>query len=159
MIENDYAGTIRRKMDDVYRNAGVGRGEKIERESRAAFIVRSRPYFRRALSRIEREFVDIAERPRRICVAHGPPRERLDRFARDTPDVPGGRSRGGAREHLVVLEHCAQVPVDPARGRRAAVQPALAAEAPHVAGGRVQGGVLRPRRRCLCCCRVSRCRA
>ncbi|KAH9056637.1 COG4-domain-containing protein [Lactarius vividus] len=39
VIENDYAGTIRRKMDDVYRNAGVGRGEKIERESRAAFII------------------------------------------------------------------------------------------------------------------------
>jgi hypothetical protein len=26
-------------MDDVYRNAGVGRGEKVERESRAAFII------------------------------------------------------------------------------------------------------------------------
>ncbi|KAI9446846.1 COG4-domain-containing protein [Lactarius indigo] len=39
VIENDYAGTIRRKMDDVYRNAGVGRGEKSERESRAAFII------------------------------------------------------------------------------------------------------------------------
>ncbi|KAI0303459.1 COG4-domain-containing protein [Multifurca ochricompacta] len=39
VIENDYAGTIRRKMDDVYRNAGVGRGEKAERESRAAFII------------------------------------------------------------------------------------------------------------------------
>ncbi|KAH9001665.1 COG4-domain-containing protein [Lactarius akahatsu] len=39
VIENDYAGTIRRKMDDVYRNAGVGRGEKVERESRAAFII------------------------------------------------------------------------------------------------------------------------
>ncbi|KAI9456239.1 COG4-domain-containing protein [Lactarius psammicola] len=39
VIENDYAGTIRRKMDDVYRNAGVGRGEKIERESRGAFII------------------------------------------------------------------------------------------------------------------------
>ena len=117
MIENDYAGTIRRKMDDVYRNAGVGRGEKIERESRAAFIVRSCLYSRHALSRTEQEFVDIAERPGRIRVAHGPPRERLDLFARDTPDVPGGRSRGGAREHLVVLEHRAQVPVDPARGR------------------------------------------
>lgn len=43
VIENDYAGTIRRKMDDVYRNAGVGRGEKVERESRAAFIVRRTP--------------------------------------------------------------------------------------------------------------------
>ncbi|KAI0262967.1 COG4-domain-containing protein [Gloeopeniophorella convolvens] len=38
-IESDYAGTIRRKMDDVYRNAGVGRGEKVERESRSAFII------------------------------------------------------------------------------------------------------------------------
>ena|ERR1700677_2236759 len=55
VIENDYAGTIRRKMDDVYRNAGVGRGEKVERESRAAFIVRSCPYSRRALSRMEQE--------------------------------------------------------------------------------------------------------
>jgi hypothetical protein len=45
VIENDYAGTIRRKMDDVYRNAGVGRGEKVERESRAAFIVRKHRYF------------------------------------------------------------------------------------------------------------------
>ena len=55
MIENDYAGTIRRKMDDVYRNAGVGRGEKVERESRAAFIVRSCPYSLRTLSRMEQE--------------------------------------------------------------------------------------------------------
>ncbi|KAI9510394.1 COG4-domain-containing protein [Russula earlei] len=39
VIESDYAGTIRRKMDDVYRNAGVGRGEKVERESRTAFII------------------------------------------------------------------------------------------------------------------------
>ncbi|KAI0290488.1 COG4-domain-containing protein [Russula brevipes] len=39
VIESDYAGTIRRKMDDVYRNAGVGRGEKVERENRAAFII------------------------------------------------------------------------------------------------------------------------
>jgi hypothetical protein len=43
VIENGYAGTIRRKMDDVYRNAGVGRGEMIERESRAAFVVRGWP--------------------------------------------------------------------------------------------------------------------
>ncbi|KAH9048069.1 COG4-domain-containing protein, partial [Lactarius hengduanensis] len=39
VIENDYAGTIRRKMDDVYRNAGVGRGEKIERESRCCILL------------------------------------------------------------------------------------------------------------------------
>ena len=60
MIENDYAGTIRRKMDDVYRNAGVGRGEKVERESRAAFIVRSVSYSRWASRRID-EDVDFAE--------------------------------------------------------------------------------------------------
>jgi hypothetical protein len=47
VIESDYAGTIRRKMDDVYRNAGVGRGEKVERESRAGFIVRIRSHSRR----------------------------------------------------------------------------------------------------------------
>ncbi|KAI0050041.1 COG4-domain-containing protein [Auriscalpium vulgare] len=39
VMENDYAGVIRRKMDDVYRNAGVGRGEKAERDSRQAFII------------------------------------------------------------------------------------------------------------------------
>lgn len=50
VIESDYASTIRRKMDDVYRNAGVGRGEKVERESRATFIVRSRPHSRHNLS-------------------------------------------------------------------------------------------------------------
>ena len=50
VIESDYAGIIRRKMDDVYRNPGVGRGEKVERESRAAFIVRSRSHSRRNLS-------------------------------------------------------------------------------------------------------------
>jgi hypothetical protein len=60
VIENDYAGTIRRKMDDVYRNAGVGRGEKVERESRAAFIVRGYSYSRHALSRIDQD-VDTAE--------------------------------------------------------------------------------------------------
>jgi len=60
VIENDYAGTIRRKMDDVYRNAGVGRGEKVERESRAAFIVRSHSYSRHALSLMDQD-VDITE--------------------------------------------------------------------------------------------------
>ena len=143
MIENDYAGTIRRKMDDVYRNAGVGRGEKVERESRAAFIVRSWPYSRRALSCIDQD-IDIAERPGRIRITHGSPRKRLALLARDTPNVPGRRSRGGAHGYLVVLKHRAEVPVDPARGRRAAVQPAFAAEAPHVARGRVQGRVIRP---------------
>ncbi|KAI0060834.1 COG4-domain-containing protein [Artomyces pyxidatus] len=39
IMENDYAGVIRRKMDDVYRMAGAGRGEKTERESRQAFII------------------------------------------------------------------------------------------------------------------------
>lgn len=39
VIERDYAGTIKRKMDDVYRTAGAMRGEKAERESRLAFIV------------------------------------------------------------------------------------------------------------------------
>ncbi len=60
MIENDYVGTIRCKMDDVYRNAGVGRGEKVERESRAAFIVRGHSYSRHALSLMDQD-VDITE--------------------------------------------------------------------------------------------------
>ena len=90
------------------------------------------------------EDVDLAERSGRVRVAHGSPRERPARRARDTPDVPGRGGRSGAHEHLVVLEYGAQVPVDPPRGRRAAVQPAFAAEAPHVVGGRVQGRVVRP---------------
>ncbi|EIM90524.1 COG4-domain-containing protein [Stereum hirsutum FP-91666 SS1] len=38
VIERDYAGVIKRKMDDVYRTAGAMRGEKAERESRLSFI-------------------------------------------------------------------------------------------------------------------------
>jgi len=143
VIESDYAGTIRRKMDEVYRNAGAGRGEKAERESRAAFIVRTLAYPRRGLSRIDQD-VDVTERPGRVRVAHGSPRERPARLVRDTADVPGGRGRRGTRERLIVLEHRAKVPVDPARGRRAVVQPAFAAKASYVAGGRVQGRVVRP---------------
>lgn len=44
VIENDYAGAIARKLDDVYRNSGVphntSRSEKSERETRLSFIVR-----------------------------------------------------------------------------------------------------------------------
>jgi len=120
VIENDYAGTIRRKMDDVYRNAGVGRGEKVERESRAAFIVRSYPYSRHALSRIDQD-VDTAERSGRIRIAHGTPRKRLAFLVRDTPNVPGRRGRGCAHEHLVIVEHSAKIPINPACGGRAAV--------------------------------------
>jgi COG4 transport protein len=143
VIESDYAGTIRRKMDDVYRNPGAGRGEKVERESRAAFIVRTFPHPCRGLSRIDQE-LDVTERPGRVRVAHGSPRERPARLICDTPDVPSGGGRRGARERLVALEHRAKVPVDAARGRRAAVQPAFAAKASYVAGGRVQGRVVRP---------------
>lgn len=43
VMDHDYAGVIKRKLDDVYRNAGNsgagGRGEKAERESRLGFIV------------------------------------------------------------------------------------------------------------------------
>jgi len=45
IMEHDYAGGIKRKLDDVYRSAGNagsgGRGEKSERECRASFIVRT----------------------------------------------------------------------------------------------------------------------
>lgn len=120
MIESDYASTIRRKMDDVYRNAGVGRGEKVERENRATFIVRSRPHSRRDLSYAYTrglKRVDIAERSRRVRVAHGSPRKGSARRTRDTADVPHRGGRSGAREHLVVLEPRAKVPIHPPRGR------------------------------------------
>ncbi|ETW85599.1 hypothetical protein HETIRDRAFT_470679 [Heterobasidion irregulare TC 32-1] len=38
VIERDYAGVLRHRMDEVYRSAGAVRGEKAERESRVAFI-------------------------------------------------------------------------------------------------------------------------
>jgi hypothetical protein len=44
VIDTGYAGAIRRKLDDVYRTAvpvGGARGERAERESRQAFVVRS----------------------------------------------------------------------------------------------------------------------
>lgn len=40
VIERDYAGVLRHRMDEVYRSAGAVRGDKAERESRVAFIVR-----------------------------------------------------------------------------------------------------------------------
>jgi hypothetical protein len=43
VMEQDYAGVIKKKLDDVYRTAGTSgpnvRNEKAERENRAAFIV------------------------------------------------------------------------------------------------------------------------
>jgi len=39
VVEREYAGVIRRKMDEVYRTTGVSRGEKVERENRSSFIV------------------------------------------------------------------------------------------------------------------------
>lgn len=38
VVERDYAGVLRHKMDEVYRSAGAVRGDKAERESRVAFI-------------------------------------------------------------------------------------------------------------------------
>ncbi len=87
VIENDYAGTIRRKMDDVYRNAGVGRGEKIERESRAAFIVRRCRYLVPGFCYIGR--ADITERSGRVRFAHGPPHKRPAWRARDSAKFLG----------------------------------------------------------------------
>ena len=44
VMDHDYAGGIKRKLDDVYRMAGNtgsgGRGEKSERECRTSFIVK-----------------------------------------------------------------------------------------------------------------------
>ncbi|KAG1754196.1 COG4-domain-containing protein [Suillus lakei] len=43
VMDHDYAGSIKRKLDDVYRTAantgGSGRGEKSERECRTSFII------------------------------------------------------------------------------------------------------------------------
>lgn len=43
LMERDYAGTFKKKLDDVYRSAGTSgptnRGEKADRENRVAFIV------------------------------------------------------------------------------------------------------------------------
>jgi len=41
-MEQDYIGIIKKKLEDVYRNAGVSgpaRGEKVDRDNRVAFIV------------------------------------------------------------------------------------------------------------------------
>lgn len=47
VMDRDYNGIIKKKLDDVYRNAGntgsAARGEKAERENRIAFLV-SYPY-------------------------------------------------------------------------------------------------------------------
>ena len=44
VIERDYAGVIKRKLDEVYRNANTlpsgNRLEKTEKENRVTFIVR-----------------------------------------------------------------------------------------------------------------------
>ncbi len=43
VMERDYVGVIKKKLDDVYRVAGAGgtgKGDKVERENRLAFIVR-----------------------------------------------------------------------------------------------------------------------
>jgi hypothetical protein len=46
VMERDYIGVIKKRLDDVYRPAGTSgtnvRGDKIERENRAAFIVRAK---------------------------------------------------------------------------------------------------------------------
>ena len=47
IMDKDYAGTIKKKLDDVYRTGGVSgtggvRGEKAERELRQSFIVSAR---------------------------------------------------------------------------------------------------------------------
>lgn len=44
IMDGDYNGVIKRKLDDVYRNAGnvsAGRNDKVERENRIAFLVHS----------------------------------------------------------------------------------------------------------------------
>lgn len=46
VMDKDYAGTIKKKLDEVYRTGGVSgagvRGEKVERELRQSFIVSTR---------------------------------------------------------------------------------------------------------------------
>lgn len=55
VMDRDYAGVIKKKLDDVYRTSGTSgtnmRGDKGERENRLAFIVRFHlRYLRRVVS-------------------------------------------------------------------------------------------------------------
>lgn len=53
IIEKDYGLVLKKKLDDVYRNAAPGqggaRGEKVDRENRISFIVS--PYLRQRRTR------------------------------------------------------------------------------------------------------------
>ena len=40
VMDRDYAGVIKKKLDDVYRTGGGGAAARSEKESRQAFIVR-----------------------------------------------------------------------------------------------------------------------
>lgn len=39
VMDRDYAGVIKKKLDDVYRTGGSGTAARAEKESRQAFIV------------------------------------------------------------------------------------------------------------------------
>jgi hypothetical protein len=67
VVDVGFAGAVRRKLDDVYRTAvpvGGARGERAERESRQAFVVRV-PSLRACAATLTLR-ADAAERPGRV---------------------------------------------------------------------------------------------
>ncbi|KAJ7109115.1 COG4 transport protein-domain-containing protein [Mycena epipterygia] len=65
IMDKDYVGVIKRKLDDVYRTSGSSgpnaRGEKAERENRAAFIASS--FYDLSCSHLERLTRDLVMNP------------------------------------------------------------------------------------------------
>ena len=61
--------------------------------------------------------VDITEQSRHIYIAHGSPHTRPAHCTHDTLDIPSRTGQSGVHEHLVILEHHTQVPVNSLHGR------------------------------------------
>lgn len=68
-MDRDYAGVIKKKLDDVYRTGSSGTGVKSEKESRQAFIVRLSSETTRYDG--DTSCTDIAERSRTLLLAYG----------------------------------------------------------------------------------------
>ena len=105
-VERDYAGVLKRKMDEVYRNAGAGR----ERETSVTFIVSREPAH---LLTGSNRFLDVTERPGCLSFTYGETDKRYVGCPDDDPRVPCGRASIAVRQYFVLHYACTQIPFYP----------------------------------------------
>lgn len=161
-MDRDYAGVIKKKLDDVYRTHGSGTAAKGEKESRQSFIVRHtsahgdvlvlNACLQILLNDLDISSLHMERLIKELCSSVAITQNFMDSevdqvknsISSFTNLVPRFRStlRVSERHYLVFKVDL----TDEAGRSRTAIQPATASETAHVHSGCLQGRIIRSRR-------------